>query len=978
MKEYRRRRRSVSAGLAAVLTALLAAAASGAAATCPQGLPLIGVLEGDLGPAPGGAFEELTCLEIRNDDVRERRGELAVAGIPLARSAGLTSTANLAVVGPGDRRLAAQFEVLSRWGGPVDDVSLPIRWLQVAVEARVGAQNVALYSLRRYDSLSPPADPLAAGIQTLGTLHEVDTGLATFTLDSANPSLFEAIGVDLDDDGAGRTEVYRHRPGAGPKLVFESGGADVTLGTQEPAQVAVDPGGFRILETGPVQVVVQLDGHFSAPGGAGLCTRGGLSYERFGYTLVATMKRGRRDLDLEFHFRNECSDAAGGPWTDDAVTVVSVSWEWPFDTLGTVTGYFSGAGTVASSESDFDGLAVVEQRKGGGAPWRRRARILIDGALWESAEEFTKPMAALGDGTLLVAATMPWMRFREPQSLALEGKTLSLRFISERLIVGEGKGLWNHARLSLTPAPAVAAAEALAALRDRDLLALERGLLVRTPLAHLNDSGVFAGLGTEEPSLVKTEYRRIMTSLHDQTVGPAPGGQWHRSKTFGSQLWPDVQADSGLIDNDTPFDNSGAMNYWNPSGAELLEFLRSGEPRWVWDFALPQSWLQAFTAYLNIGGHSHGNRAGLAVTSGGEGEGQWHRSANGSDDYSYDMGLGLAYVLRPSPALRDRFRQAGRTVLDRYDLPKDRESERERWVSQVDFTRQVIQHFEMLANCAEFVPGQTGLACHDRLLEIVRELAEDNLRAGLFCQGDVPSATFCATPQQFMQNALMYLFADRIYRNYGDPTSGGLLRKGLVEAPLNLYAYGLEKRPDGSLVATGDWAAGMECSLSAGGTAVEECVPAPDSDNQLFMYAPTRPQTAALLLMADQLEPSLGLCPIVKEVYDDPGLTAGWQEFLGNDSGWWKGAAQMMQGMVFGVGLYDTCGCAGSVDLVLENQTLASAATFEACHSIVAGPKLALTADADVTLRAGHSVVLRSGFSMASGAMLRVEIDPSL
>ncbi len=420
VKEHRRRGRSVSAGLTAVLTALLVAAAPGFAATCPEGLPLIGVLAGDLGPAPGGAFEELTCLEIRNDDLRERHGELAVAGIPLARGAGLTSTADLAVVGPGDRRLAAQFEALSRWGGPVDDVSLPIRWLQVAVEARVGGEDAAAYSLRRYDSLPAPADSFAAGIQASGMLHEVDTGLATFTLDPANPSLFEAISIDLDDDGVGRTEVYRDRAGAGPKLVFESGATDITLGTEDPAQVTVDSGGFRILETGPVRVVVQLDGHFSAPGGASLCTRGGLSYERFGYTMIATMKRGRRDLDLEFHFRNECSDAEAGPWTDDAVTVVSVSWEWPFDTLGTVTGYFSGTGTVASSEPDFDGLAVVEQRKGGGTPWRRRARILVNGVLWESAEEFSEPLAALGDGTLLVAATMPWMRFREPQCLALE------------------------------------------------------------------------------------------------------------------------------------------------------------------------------------------------------------------------------------------------------------------------------------------------------------------------------------------------------------------------------------------------------------------------------------------------------------------------------------------------------------------------------------------------------------------------------
>ena len=75
-------------------------------------------------------------------------------------------------------------------------------------------------------------------------------------------------------------------------------------------------------------------------------------------------------------------------------------------------------------------------------------------------------------------------------------------------------------------------------------------------------------------SPVKSAYLATIEDLHDQTV--RPGGQWDRAKTYGSQLWPDVQWDLYLIDNDDPYENSGAMNYWNPSGAELLEFLRSG------------------------------------------------------------------------------------------------------------------------------------------------------------------------------------------------------------------------------------------------------------------------------------------------------------------------------------------------------------------------------------------------------------------
>jgi hypothetical protein len=420
------------------------------------------------------------------------------------------------------------------------------------------------------------------------------------------------------------------------------------------------------------------------------------------------------------------------------------------------------------------------------------------------------------------------------------------------------------------------------------------------------------------------------------------------------------------------------MNYWNPSGAELLELFRTGDPKWAWDFALPQSWLQMHAAYLNVGDESHGNRAGFAVTSGGDGAGHWHRSAFGSDDYTYAMGMHLAYVLRPDPALRDRFAQAGRTAVERYAIPEAQEGTRERFVSQVDLTRQVIQHFWLLADCAEFVPGARGRACHDRLLEVVSELARDNLRAGVLCEGDDPPAGACSTPQQFMANALMVPFLDRMARNYGDLE--GLLVRGLVESARALYTWGLPKQADGvSLAVDGSWAAGMDCTLSGGGTAVASCAAAPDSDGNLGMYNPNKPHTVAVLLMAQAHDPSLGLCDVARAAYDDPALAAGWQEFLGNDSGWWKGAAQMVQSMAFGVGLYDVCRLCAIVEaLELAARTVTTPETFEACRTITAGSGFEVVAPGHATLRAGERIVLEDGFSIGAGGRLTVEVDPAL
>lgn len=449
--------------------------------------------------------------------------------------------------------------------------------------------------------------------------------------------------------------------------------------------------------------------------------------------------------------------------------------------------------------------------------------------------------------------------------------------------------------------------------RRRGRFELERGLLARVPRSFFNQSEILPSLGTDRPSAFKEGYVSTLERLHNQTV--RPGGQWARAKTFGSQLWPDVQREPWDVDHETPETNDLAMNYWNPSGAELLEFFRTGDPKWVWDFALPQSWLQMFTAYLNIGDHQIGNRGGLAVNSGGIGEGHWHRerrladgtSVNGSDDYNYNMGQHLAYAIRPNLPMRDRFCQAGRTLVDRYGIPRSREMEREEFVSQIDITRQSIQHFEMLANAAEFVPtDELGAASFDgRLREIVRELAEDNLSAGVMCQineREPAVGDWCFLPQQFMQNSQIYYFFLRYALNYDDNEG---VRRMLVEAPRVLNEYGLPHAADGSLVVEGDWASRLRVRLSADRTQVVGVELAPDSDNQLAMYGENKPQTMSLLWISDTLSGERDLSRLAADAADTMDFDASWGSVMMNESGWWKAAAQVMQGTVFGVGLYD-------------------------------------------------------------------------
>ncbi|CAM2005142.1 PKD domain-containing protein [Acanthopleuribacter pedis] len=867
----------------------------------PQGGEQAPCAEAVIEPAPTAGTTLVSTLEIRNDRASPRTCEPAWSGIPIARSANLTDTTGLMLIDSNGNRVAAQFDIVSRWGGSVQDTSLPIRWLQISTITSIAAESIVAYEVRRAGTAQ--TDPNALTVTDNGTSVVVDTGTARFTLDPANPALFAQIALDSTGQGTFET-IYTHGAGAGPRLSYRNGAAEISLSTAGTNEVRVEPDGFSIVETGPLKAVVLLRGRFSDPGGTSICAAGA-GYERFAFTLAATFVRGSSDILMQYHLRNECSDANGGPWTDEFATVTDASWHFPFATFDTPVVHAGGDGDLMTSAAGFNGATTVTQFKGGGTPWRRRAEVQINGQTQENAEFFSNPMVALSDTNFIATGQMPWLRYREPQGLAVTNQTLSLHFVSESLTVGEGKGLWNFARVGLAATATAAAGQSVAAFleneRNRGRFMLERGLLPRATLDMINASGVYPSLGTHAPSAPKTAYLDTLNLMHNDHV--LPGGQYDRGKIYGSQLWPEVSFDRWDVDNDTPADMNGTHAYWNPQGAEMLEFLRSGDPKWVWDFALPAAWLQMHTAYLNTGDQFHGNRNGFAVTSGGTGEGHWHRGAGGSDDYSYNDGMKLAYALRPNPIMRDRFRQAGRTIVDRYDIPRAQEAQRTQYVNRVEISRQVIQHFEMLANCAEYVPGEGGNACHDRLMELLSELTLDNLRAGIMCADDIPS-TNCLNPQGFMMASMMYSFFMRSFRNYGDIE--GILGDAMVDIGRNLFRYTMRGQEGQPININGDWAPMMDCTLNAEGTAVVNCTPFQVDD--AWMYQQNRPHTAAMLLTAHELDPSISMCEAVRAIYDDPNfLPSFWDGYIGNDSGWWKGAAQMMQGMVFGIGVYDTC-----------------------------------------------------------------------
>ncbi|MEN1728105.1 MAG: hypothetical protein AAGJ52_06660 [Pseudomonadota bacterium] len=860
--------------------------------------------ERDWGPQPAGVPELLSCLSVINDQSVDRSMEAAWSGVAIARTSQLLDTDldHLVVLASGLRRVPAQFKVLSRWGGPLADSSLPVRWLEVTMQSGNVANEARGFALLRMSQPAPvPTDPLSLHVATTVDGGLISHGTARFEIDYALGGLLSSVEIAAAPGQLWR-RVLEASNDDGPFLELPDGGGirlDAAAGNLQFS------GGPEWSSTGPVRTVISRRGHFVS-GNLGRCQGQGFDYESLGFTVMLAFTRGSQAVDLEFHVRNECSQAFGGDFTDQVRTLDRAGWAFsvlPQPLAVTEAAWAYDEGGVSNQPSTS--ILRLEQARGGGAPWTRRALARADGSLIDQQEALVTPYTALRAGNVSAGLQQAFMAYREPMAIAVGGpqRELVLESVSEAQPIGEGKGLYTLGRLSF----AIDAVD-----QDQRMTgqaSLERGLLIHQPPAFLDQAAVYPPVAESEDSVGLESYSLALERLHQATVGP----QWGRAKTWGSQLWPDVQFALDLAGQTfpSPADNNVRYNYWNASGAEHMAFLRTGDPAMAWDFALPQSWLQLHTAYLNTGGQNPGIYEGVAVQSGGAGDGQWHRSAFGSDDYSYNQGQAQAYLLRPGPTSLERLSAAGQMLVDRYSIPRNQQATRTQFLNQLSINRQVIQHLVMLANCAEFAPAATGENCHDRLMEILTELGEENFSAGAMCVADLIQGTSCELDQQFMQNSLHFPFFWRLNLNYGQGSPGlsvaaaTNLDRMLQTQPQLMLDYAMPQRGDGSIDTAAAWAPRLSCVLNADRSQVSSCQDANDNSEFYFENYPSS-MTWILLASDDPLECGRARQALA-ELLPGNNSTGAVSFWVDGGSGWWKGAAQIMQGLIHGTAISIDC-----------------------------------------------------------------------
>lgn len=628
-----------------------------------------------------------------------------------------------------------------------------------------------------------------------------------------------------------------------------------------------------------------------------------------------TFVRASRDVEIQFHIRNECGDAlttplASGTLSDQSVDIREVSFNLSLPlNLGKRRVFTSGDDTfVVETPLAGDALARIEQLLGQGSPWQRRAEVAVESATLEQPTALRRPLLAYGDDRFVVAATMPWMATREPQSISAQNGLLSLKFVSQPITLGEAKGLWNFAKLRIVGAPGVDKGTiSLADERDRMLASIGRGLLVRTSLDDLNASGVLPRIGGPGTSTLSSQYGDVIEALHSKML--TPSGQWTRAKLFGSQIWPDYPWSWAFFTTSVtePSATQPGCNAGDALSIELTEFLRSGDPRWAWDLALPLAYTYAFTATYNIGENNHGRTNGFCVSNGGTGLGNWHRG-DYADNSSFGFGLRLAYLLRPNALLLLRFAQSARSAIARYD--QSNEGLRESY-EEIAPTNPLMQRLDALMNCDEFVPTALQSQCRAKLQQIVEELVEDNFIAGLPHRFDKrPTGSLWTIPVQDFAS-WVYPVLDRYLRQYGDldssafPSQKQILRSLLVETARNFKENAFPLVQDTTaLDPTMSWKSELNCTLGNNGTTLASCAP----NDQLVSQA-LRPYVLTLLLAASRLQPALAYCSLVKKTLDDARLYGDlWESGTDAPEGWSYNFTNHLRGIPFALGEYEVCG----------------------------------------------------------------------
>jgi serine protease AprX len=208
-------------------------------------------------------------------------------------------------------------------------------------------------------------------------------------------------------------------------------------------------------------------------------------------------------------------------------------------------------------------------------------------------------------------------------------------------------------------------------------------------------------------------------------------------------------------------------------------------------------------------------------------------------------------------------------------------------------------------------------------------------------------------------------------RNYGDTTHYALVTPG-PSAPYTIeldQAFDLSSSSVAQDFTPSEVVEAIELSVTAGNTyRVRVDVTAGTSDIALFGFSPDRADGDRSSASESGNSGGDGASEVV--------------DFLASASGVWGFVVvnenAQSSNFVFSVAAEAPGPCGYPTDRFLDRQTINTTQAFVACNTISTGDDFVVDASGDVTFRAGTSIALGNGFSVASMAKFEAIIDPSL
>ena len=190
----------------------------------------------------------------------DRIGEPVSSGIPLPQDVNIISVDSLQVTDSDNNPIPAQFRILSRWHGKVDETTKPIKWVLADFQADVPAEGTATYHLTDQGTGNIAETNLE--IQDDDDNITVSTGKAIFKIRKTGFNLLDQVLIDSDDDGTVDDEVVSSSLQNG--IFIDHNGALFSSALDLNPDISIE-------ESGPLRVVLKVKGtHALSSGGTKL------------------------------------------------------------------------------------------------------------------------------------------------------------------------------------------------------------------------------------------------------------------------------------------------------------------------------------------------------------------------------------------------------------------------------------------------------------------------------------------------------------------------------------------------------------------------------------------------------------------------------------------------------------------------------------------------------------------------------------